>query len=86
MLVGADHLAHVDIDIDIDDTVKATYGYAKQGAGYGYSGVKGLNAAQRRPHPSSLQRSPAFHTSRTPSGYPPPSPTRLSSSADSSSL
>jgi len=28
----------------IDDTVKATYGYAKQGAGYGYSGVKGLNA------------------------------------------
>jgi hypothetical protein len=30
--------------LDIDDTVKATYGYAKQGAGYGYSGVKGLNA------------------------------------------
>jgi hypothetical protein len=24
--------------VDIDDTVKATYGYAKQGAGYGYSG------------------------------------------------
>jgi hypothetical protein len=24
--------------------VKATYGYAKQGAGFGYSGVKGLNA------------------------------------------
>jgi hypothetical protein len=24
--------------------VRATYGYAKQGAGYGYSGVKGLNA------------------------------------------
>lgn len=30
--------------VDIDDTVKATYGYAKQGVGYGYSGVKGLNA------------------------------------------
>ena len=30
--------------IDIDDTVKQTYGYTKQGAGYGYSGVKGLNA------------------------------------------
>ncbi len=30
--------------LDVDDTVKATYGYAKQGAGYGYSGVKGLNA------------------------------------------
>jgi hypothetical protein len=30
--------------IDIDDTVRQTYGYAKQGAGRGYSGVKGLNA------------------------------------------
>ena len=30
--------------VDIDDTVKQTYGYAKQGAGYGYTGVKGLNA------------------------------------------
>ena len=30
--------------LDVDDTVRATYGYAKQGAGYGYSGVKGLNA------------------------------------------
>src|SRR3954468_10036474 len=30
--------------LDIDDTVKETYGYAKQGTGYGYSGVKGLNA------------------------------------------
>jgi hypothetical protein len=30
--------------VDVDDTVKATYGYAKQGAGYGYSKVKGLNA------------------------------------------
>jgi hypothetical protein len=30
--------------IDIDDTVRQTYGYTKQGAGRGYSGVKGLNA------------------------------------------
>ena len=30
--------------VDIDDTVRATYGYAKQGAGRGYTGVKGLNA------------------------------------------
>jgi hypothetical protein len=30
--------------LDIDDTVRATFGYSKQGAGYGYSGVKGLNA------------------------------------------
>jgi hypothetical protein len=40
LLAGADKVAYV----DVDDTVKATYGYAKQGAGYGYSGVKGLNA------------------------------------------
>ena len=40
LLAGADQLAHV----DVDDTVKATYGYAKQGADYGYSGVKGLDA------------------------------------------
>jgi hypothetical protein len=30
--------------LDADDTIRATYGYTKQGAGYGYSGVKGLNA------------------------------------------
>ncbi|MDQ2749083.1 MAG: IS1380 family transposase [Actinomycetota bacterium] len=30
--------------LDVDDTIRATYGYAKQGTGYGYSGVKGLNA------------------------------------------
>ncbi len=40
LLSGADKLMFV----DIDDTVRQTYGYAKQGAGRGYSGVKGLNA------------------------------------------
>jgi predicted aminopeptidase len=40
LLAGADAIAY----LDVDDTVAATYGYAKQGAGYGYSGVKGLNA------------------------------------------
>jgi hypothetical protein len=30
--------------VDVDDTVKPTYGYGKQGAGYGYTHVKGLNA------------------------------------------
>jgi hypothetical protein len=31
--------------VDLDDTIRATYGgYAKQGAGRGYTGVKGLNA------------------------------------------
>jgi Transposase DDE domain group 1 len=29
--------------VDVDDTVRQTYGYAKQGAGRGYTGVKGLN-------------------------------------------
>ena len=40
LLPGVGELAY----IDIDDTVGQTYGYAKQGAGRGYTGVKGLNA------------------------------------------
>ncbi len=43
LLAGADQVAYV----DVDDTVKATYGYAKQGAGFGYSGVKGPERADR---------------------------------------
>jgi len=31
--------------VDTDDTVRATYGYAKQGSGYGYTGVKGTERA-----------------------------------------
>jgi hypothetical protein len=30
--------------VDIDDTIIEVHGYTKQGAGYGYSGVRGLNA------------------------------------------
>ena len=30
--------------VDLDDTVRQTYGNAKQGAGRGYTGIKGLNA------------------------------------------
>lgn len=30
--------------IDVDDTIREVHGYAKQGAAYGYSGVKGVNA------------------------------------------
>src|SRR5665648_116517 len=37
LLVGADQVAF----LDIDDTIKATYGHKKQGAGFGYSKVKG---------------------------------------------
>jgi Transposase DDE domain group 1 len=40
MLPDAGQIAY----LDVDDTIRATYGYAKQGVGYGYSGVKGLNA------------------------------------------
>jgi Transposase DDE domain group 1 len=40
LLPGGDRVAYV----DIDDTLRATHGYAKQGAGFGYSGVSGLNA------------------------------------------
>ena len=30
--------------VDIDDTIIEVHGHAKQGAGFGYSGVRGLNA------------------------------------------
>jgi len=32
--------------VDVDDTIIEVHGYAKQGAGFGYSGVRGLNALQ----------------------------------------
>ncbi len=37
LLPGTDAITFV----DVDDTVRRTYGYAKQGAGYGYNRVKG---------------------------------------------
>jgi hypothetical protein len=40
LLPGAEQVTSV----DLDDTVVETHGYAKQGAGYGYTKVKGLNA------------------------------------------
>ncbi len=40
ILAGADQVVFV----DLDDTVRQTYGYAKQGTGRGYTGVNGLNA------------------------------------------
>ncbi len=30
--------------VDLDDTIMEVHGYAKQGSGYGYTGVRGLNA------------------------------------------
>src|SRR3954471_1374558 len=40
LLPGADQVTY----LDLDDTMRETHGYAKQGAGYGYTKVKGLNA------------------------------------------
>lgn len=39
LLAGREQIVY----LDLDDTLCATYGYAKQGAGRGYTGVKGLN-------------------------------------------
>jgi hypothetical protein len=39
LLTGADQVAY----LDVDDTIRETHGYAKQGTGYGYTGIKGLN-------------------------------------------
>lgn len=39
-LVGGDDLVFV----DVDDTIREVHGYRKEGAGFGYSGVRGLNA------------------------------------------
>ena len=32
------------VKVDLDDTIIQVHGYSKQGSGYGYSGVRGLNA------------------------------------------
>jgi hypothetical protein len=39
-------LAGIDgpVMVDLDDTIIEVHGYAKQGSGYGYSGIRGLNA------------------------------------------
>jgi hypothetical protein len=39
-------LAGIDgpVMVDLDDTIIEVHGHAKQGSGYGYSGVRGLNA------------------------------------------
>jgi hypothetical protein len=40
----ADRTAGEFVLVDVDDTIIEVHGYAKQGAGFGYSGVRGLNA------------------------------------------
>jgi hypothetical protein len=43
LVAGADHRDGIAF-VDVDDTVRQVHGYAKQGAAFGYSGVRGLNA------------------------------------------
>jgi hypothetical protein len=40
LLLGAGQVTY----LDLDDTMRETHGYAKQGVGYGYTKVEGLNA------------------------------------------
>jgi Transposase DDE domain group 1 len=43
-LAAAGEQAGARVLLDIDDTIIEVHGYTKQGSGYGYSGVRGLNA------------------------------------------
>jgi len=43
LIAGAEHAEGLAF-LDIDDTIREVHGYAKQGAAYGYSKVRGLNA------------------------------------------
>jgi hypothetical protein len=43
-LLGSPRAETEHVLVDVDDTIIEVHGYAKQGAGFGYSGVRGLNA------------------------------------------
>jgi hypothetical protein len=43
VVAGADALDRYAL-VDVDDTIVEVHGYAKQGAGFGYTRVRGLNA------------------------------------------
>lgn len=43
-LIATSNDAGERVMVDIDDTIIEVHGYAKQGSGYGYSGIRGLNA------------------------------------------
>ena len=59
LLAGTESMAFV----DVDDTIREVHGYQKQGAAYGYSGVKGLNAQL------AVLSSPMCARSSPPPGY-----------------
>lgn len=60
--------------LDIDDTIREVHGYATQGAAFGYSGVKGVNAqvetlscptcALVMPRPGCVRATPPAGTAR----------------------
>src|SRR3954466_11086865 len=43
-LLGSPGAGEERVLVDVDDTIIEVHGHAKQGAGFGYSGVRGLNA------------------------------------------
>src|SRR4051794_34332649 len=43
-LLGSPGVGEERVLVDVDDTIIEVHGHAKQGAGFGYSGVRGLNA------------------------------------------
>ena len=43
-LLSPTQASHQHLLVDVDDTIIEVHGYAKQGARFGYSGVRGLNA------------------------------------------
>ena len=43
-LIAAGEESTQRVMVDVDDTIIEVHGYSKQGSGYGYSGVRGLNA------------------------------------------
>jgi hypothetical protein len=43
-LILAPEESNARVMVDVDDTIIEVHGYSKQGSGYGYSGVRGLNA------------------------------------------
>jgi Transposase DDE domain group 1 len=44
LLVAVPKESNARVMLDVDDTIIEVHGYSKQGSGYGYSGVRGLNA------------------------------------------
>jgi hypothetical protein len=43
-LIRAPQESNARVMVDVDDTIIEVHRYSKQGSGYGYSGVRGLNA------------------------------------------